>query len=148
MTNLKVIVTGEVFDENGDLKQKFVRHNLITNSGYNFLADCFGNATRPSPMNYIAVGTGTTTPTLTQNALVNQLLRKQATFSHATNATSLTLTTTFAAGEATGALTEAGIFNASTGGLMFDRVTFPVINKQDLDVVIITFTIIFKEVNG
>lgn len=147
MTDLKVIVTGELLDDDGNLKQKFVKHNLITNAGYNFLADCFGATSRPSPMNYIAVGTGTTAPALTQTALVKQLSRKSATYNHTANTTSLTLSTTFYAGEATGALTEAGIFNASSGGIMFDRITFPVINKQDLDIVIITFTITFTEVD-
>lgn len=148
MTDIKVIVSGEVFDENGNLKQKFVKHNLITNAGYNFIADCFGATTRPSPMKYIAVGSGTTAPALTQTALVKQVLRKSATFSHATNAKSFTLSTTFYADEATASLTEAGIFNASSGGVMFDRVTFPVINKQALDVVVITFTLTFTEVDS
>lgn len=148
MTDIKVIVTGELLDEEGNLKQKFVKHNLITNAGYNFIANCFGATTRPSPMEYIAIGSGTTAPALTQTALISQVLRKSATFSHATNATSFTLSTTFYAGEATGSLTEAGIFNASSGGTMFDRVTFPVINKQALDVVVITFTITFTEVDS
>ena len=40
-----------------------------------------------------------------------------------------TFTTKFNAGEATGAITEAGICNAATGGTFLDRVTFDVINK-------------------
>jgi hypothetical protein len=44
-----------------------------------------------------------------------------------------TMTTKFAAGEATGAITEAGICNASSGGTFLDRVTFAVINKASDD---------------
>ena len=53
---------------------------------------------------------------------------------------------TFNAGEATGAITEAGLLNASSGGTLFDRVTFPVINKGALDIYNIDFTITFSEV--
>ena len=35
---LNVIVTGKLYDKDGNLKQMFVKHNLITNSGYEFLA--------------------------------------------------------------------------------------------------------------
>jgi len=48
---------------------------------------------------------------------------------------------TFAAGAATGAVTEAGIFNASTAGDMLCRTVFAVINKAADDTVEITWTI-------
>ena len=96
-------------------------------------------------MKYIAVGSGTVAPKVTDTALGREVVRQQAEFSHATNTNFLTLGTTLAAGVATGALTEAGIFNASTGGDLFDRVTFPVINKDKLDTYRMTFNILFKE---
>ena len=143
---IKVIVTGELLDGEGNLKQKFTKHNLITNVGYDFLCNCFANATRPDPMEYIAVGAGTTTPALTDTTLVNELERLKAGYSHTSADKFLTLSATFAAGVATGALTEAGIFNAASGGVMFDRVTYPVINKEELDTYIISFTLLFNEV--
>lgn len=143
--NLKVIVIGELFDKDGNLKQKFVKHNLITNKGYDFLCNAFANTTRPNPMKYIAVGSDTVAPRVTDIALGREVVRQQAEFSHATNTNFLTLGTTLDAGVATGALTEAGIFNASTGGDLFDRVTFPVINKDKLDTYRMTFNILFKE---
>ena len=142
-TNIKVVVTGELFDENGNLKQKFVKHNLITQSGYDFLADCFGNSTRPSPMKYIAVGTGTTAPTLKDTQLKAETIRKVGDFSHGTNTTFVTLGITLFPGEGTGALTEAGIFNSDN--VLFDRLTFPVINKGALDTYRISFNIYFEE---
>ena len=46
-----------------------------------------------------------------------------------------------AATDGTGAITEAGIFNASTGGDMFARTKFAVVNKGAADSMTITWTI-------
>jgi hypothetical protein len=48
---------------------------------------------------------------------------------------------TFGAGVGTGALTEAGIFNASSGGTMLCRTVFSVVNKGAADSMTITWTI-------
>jgi hypothetical protein len=37
-------------------------------------------------------------------------------------------------------LTEAGVFNAASGGTMFDRVVFPVVNKGADDSLTAVFT--------
>ena len=143
LSNISVIVTGELFDEDGNLKQKFVKHNLITNAGYDFLASCFGSYTRPAPMRYIAVGTGVTIPSLTDTALNSELTRKETTFDYATGNTFLTIGITLLPGEGVGALTEAGIINSDD--VLFDRVTFPVINKGDLDTYVLSFNLYFTE---
>ena len=49
--------------------------------------------------------------------------------------------TTFSAGEGTGAITEAGVFNASTAGDMLCRTVFAVVNKAAADTMVITWTI-------
>lgn len=138
------MVTGELFDDSGNLKQKFVKHNLITNTGYDFLANCFGSSARPSPMRYIAVGKGTKAPALTDTALQSEIARKETTFDYYSGNTNLTVGMTLLPGEGVGALTEAGIFNDDN--VLFDRVTFPVINKGDLDTYVISFTLYFNEV--
>ena len=143
LSNISVIVTGELFDEDGNLKQKFVKHNLITNAGYDFLASCFGNYTRPAPMRYIAVGTGSTPPSLSDTELGFELARKDTTFDYAYGNTHLTIGITLLPGEGVGTLTEAGIFNSDN--VLFDRVTFPVINKGDLDTYVLSFNIYFSE---
>ena len=48
---------------------------------------------------------------------------------------------TFAAGTGTGAITEAGIFNASSGGTMLCRTVFSVVNKGASDAMTITWTV-------
>lgn len=143
LSNISVIVTGQLFDESGNLKQKFVKHNLITNAGYDFLANCFGSYTRPAPMRYIAVGTGVTSPSLTDTSLNAELTRKETTFDYAYGNSFLTVGITLLPGEGVGALTEAGIINSD--GVLFDRVTFPVINKGDLDTYVLSFNLYFVE---
>ena len=147
-TDVVVTVVGELMDSEGNLKQKFVKHNLITDAGYDFMADCLCNATRPSPLKYIAVGTGATEPDSADTALEAELLRKLCDYTHVSGEHFFALGTTLEQGEATGALTEAGILNASTNGVLFDRVVFPVINKEPLDTYRISFTATFKELDA
>lgn len=110
------------------------KDNLILNGGFDFIANAIGSSSsRPSVMSYTAVGTGTTAADATQTALVTELARKAATYAHTAGTKVFTMTTKFAAGEATGAITEAGICNASSGGTFLDRVTFAVINKASDD---------------
>ena len=131
-THLKgrAIITLTRPDGTRETRQK---DNLITNAGFDFLCSAIASPTRPNAMNYTAVGTGTTDPSAAQTALAKELTRKSATYAHTSGTKELTLTTTFGAGEATGAITEAGIVNASSGGTLFDRVTFAVINKGAQD---------------
>lgn len=145
-TGLNVIVTGKLYDKDGNLKQMFVKHNLITDAGFKFLVDCMANETRPAAMRYIAVGSGTASPASGNTALGAEMLRKKCNYSYASPNKYFSYNVTFNAGEATGAITEAGIFNASSGGTLFDRVTFPVINKGALDIYNIDFTLTFREV--
>ena len=106
------------------------KDNLILNVGFDFIANAIGNAnSRPAVIGYTAVGTGTTAVAASQTSLVTELARKAATYSHTAGTKVFSFTTYFAAGEATGAITEAGVCNASSGGIFLDRVTFAVINK-------------------
>lgn len=124
---------------NGDV-EVFRKDNLILNVGFDFIADAIGKASsRPSCMGYTAVGTGTTAVASSQTALVTELARKAATYSHTAGTKVFTFSTYFAAGEATGAITEAGICNASSGGTFLDRVTFAVINKGSDDELTVNF---------
>ena len=103
---------------------------MILNVGFDFICDSIGRGSgRPAVMGYTAVGTGSTAVAATQTGLVSELTRKEATYAHTANTKVFTLTTNFPAGTATGAITEAGICNAATGGTFIDRVTFAVINK-------------------
>lgn len=117
------------------------KDNLIVNVGFDFIADAVGKAaSRPGVMGYIALGTGTTAAAATQAALVTELDRNAASYAHTAGTRTFTFTADFPAGDATGAITEAGVFNAASAGLMFDRVVFPVVNKGADDSLTSVFT--------
>ena len=125
---------------NGDVEVRR-KDNIIVNAGFDFISDAIGRATgRPAVMSHIAVGTGTTAPAASQTALVTEISRLAATYAHTAGTKVFTFTATFAAGVATGAITEAGVFNASSAGTMLDRVTFAVVNKGSDDTLTATFT--------
>lgn len=114
---------------NGDV-EVVRKDNIIVNAGFDFICDAVGkSASRPNVMSHIAVGTGTTTPAASQTALVAELARQAATYAHTAGTQVMTFTTTYNPGVATGAITEAGVFNAASAGIMLDRVLFNVINK-------------------
>ncbi len=117
------------------------KDNIIVNVGFDFIADAIGkSASRPGVMGYIALGTGTTAAAATQAALVTELDRNAASYAHTAGTRTFTFTADFPAGDATGAITEAGVFNAASAGLMFDRVVFPVVNKGADDSLSSVFT--------
>ena len=142
-SEMAVVVTGVLYDENNNIKQKFVKHNLITSVGFDFVSNCLGSTTRPEPISQIGVGTNNTAPALGDTNLGALKLKKACTYTHTAGTTSLVFQTSFGAGEATGALVEAGIFTGD--GVLFDRVVYPVINKESGDTYKMIFEIILKE---
>lgn len=139
--NLKV--TGELRIEhrNSDGQLIDTRHipNLVVTSGRNWIASrMLGNS--PVLMTHMAIGSGATAPAIGQTTLVTELARSAIT--GATNTgNSVTFTALYNAGVGTGALVEAGIFNAGTGGTMLARTTFGVLTKAAGDVVTVSWTI-------
>ena len=132
-------ITAHLFKADGTV-QTTHKDNMIVNVGFDFIADAIGATTsRPGIMKYIAVGTGSTAASATQTALDSQLAIKEAAYSHLSATKNFTFTVTFNPGEATGAITEAAVFNGNDG-IMFDRVVFSVINKGAEDTLKITFT--------
>ena len=117
------------------------KDNIIVNVGFDFIADAIGKEVgRPAAMSHIAIGSGTTAPDATQTALVSEITRLAATYAHTAGTKTFSFQATFGAGVGTGAITEAGVLNASTGGILFDRVTFAVVNKGADDTMTATFT--------
>lgn len=117
------------------------KDNIIVDVGFDFIADAIGKAaSRPGVMGFIALGTGTTAAAAGQTALVTELDRNAATYAHTTGTKTFSFTANFPAGDATGAITEAGVFNAASAGIMLDRVVFPVVNKGADDSLTAVFT--------
>lgn len=130
---------------NGDVEVRR-KDNMILDTGFDFLCNAVGIVNgRPGPMSHIAVGTGTTAPAAGQSALASELARKAAVYSHTSGTKVMTFTTTFDKGEATGAITEAGLCNAASSGIFIDRVTFAVINKAVDDILTINLQFTLSE---
>lgn len=113
-------------------------NNLVVTAGKEWVADRMNDVN--TVMTHMAVGTGTTAAAAGDTALGTQLDRNALTSTTVTNNT-IEYACTWAAGDGTGALTEAGIFDASTGGDMLARTVFSVVNKGASDSMTITWTI-------
>lgn len=123
--------------KNGEIVRKA---NLTLTDGKKWIAERITGTTNPAT--HIAVGAGTTAPALGDTTLQNELFRKALDVSGGTVTDNVaTFRTVLREGEATGALTEAGLFLAATGGRMTNRTTFAVVNKGANDVVTIIWDI-------
>jgi hypothetical protein len=129
-------------DENGVVKEEHTHDNLVVTTGLAHIASRMAG-TAQGVMSHMEVGTGTTAAAAGQTALVTGGLSdgRQALDSYSASGAAVTASATFAAGEGTGALTEAGLFNASSSGTMLCRTVFPVVNKGAADSMAITWTI-------
>lgn len=111
-------------------KEIYVHNNLITQVGFDFIANAIGkSSSRPDVMSYIAVGTGTTAADVADTTLETEIARAAATYAHVTGEMTFEFQADFGAGVGTGAITEAGVLNAASSGILFDRVVFAAINK-------------------
>jgi hypothetical protein len=129
----------ELYGPDGKLKDVREKKNLITAAGFQLISDClFIQSGRPAVGSYLAVGTGVTAAAIGDTALQTESIRQVAAYSYAAKVA--TLSSTFAAGVATGALTEAGVLNAASVGLLLNHVIYAVINKGALDILTSTFT--------
>ena len=139
MINENFKVTGAVkITKNGEVVREIP--NTIVTAGKNELASLItGNGTA---FGYMAVGTGTTSVVAGDTTLETELDRNATTVSGgtATNNT-IEFETVWNAGDGTGAITEAGIFNASSSGDMLARTTFSAVNKSASDILTITWTV-------
>lgn len=142
-TNENLKVTGNVdialIGADGLVKDKREIKNLVVTNGLAFIASRMRDATA-SVMSHMAVGSGNSAALLANAALGTELGRVALTSTTVTG-NQVTFIATFPAGTGTGALTEAGIMNASSAGTMLCRTVFSVVNKDAGDTLSITWTI-------
>lgn len=113
--------------------------NLVVDTGKDFVASRMKDTTK-SAMSHMAIGTGTTAAGAAQTALVTEAARQALTSTTVTD-NDVVYVATFGAGTGTGAITEAGLFNAASGGDMLCRTVFSVVNKGASDSMTITWTV-------
>jgi len=132
----------------GHYASKVTVKNLITNAGFAGAASRIGGAGSEAIFNYIAVGTGVTAANVSDTTLGTEtaasgLSRVAGTMSRVTttqtNDTSQATTTFTVSG--TVAVTESGLLNAASSGVLLCRQVFTAINVVNGDSLAITWKI-------
>jgi hypothetical protein len=151
MINDSLKPTGELLivlrGPDGKIKEQKTVPNLIVTTGKNAIASRLAGVTT-GVMTHMALGTSAVAADVAQASLgVSEFTggsNVRAALSVSGGSVSgnqVTFTATFAAGNCTGAVTEAGIFNASTAGIMLARTTFLPVNKDALDTLTISWIV-------
>jgi hypothetical protein len=138
----QIKVTGQVSivitDKNGQIKDQREIKNLVVTTGKEFIAARMVGT--PTVMSHMALGSNNTAAANGDTALGGELGRVALASAGATAAV-VTYTATFPAGTATGAVVEAGVFNAGSSGTMLCRTVFAVVNKGADDAMSVTWAI-------
>lgn len=125
-------------DADGNVKHRETVHNTVTTAGKNGAADQVLASPSLNKPTHMGIGTGTPSGT----ALGTELDRNALTSKLRSNAV-VTMVGDWAAGDGTGAITEAGVFDASSTGNMWLSSTFSVVNKGASDTLSITWTLTY-----
>jgi hypothetical protein len=143
MINDSIEVTGELkltlTRPDGHVKHEVIIPNLVVTTGKNYIASRMKDASATA-MSHMAIGTGSTAAAAGNTALGSEAGRVALT-STTVSTNNVAYVATFPAGTGTGAITEAGILNASSSGTLLCRTVFSVINKASADTLGITWTV-------
>jgi ethanolamine utilization microcompartment shell protein EutS len=112
--------------------------NLVVTSGKEFVASRMVGSSS-DVMSHMAIGSGSTAAAAGDTALGSELGRVSSADS--VSGAVVTYSATFGAGTGTGAVTEAGLFNAASGGDMLCRTVFSVVNKSVSDSMTISWAV-------
>jgi hypothetical protein len=127
-------------DKDGKVKESREINNLVVSAGLTYICSRMADASA-GVMSHMALGSGTTAAAAGDTDLESILGSREALDSTTASSNTITYVSSFEAGEGTGAVTEAGIFNAATSGTMLCRTVFAVVNKQADDTMSVTWTI-------
>ena len=119
-------------NEKGQVVQTERTHNIIVN-GARALLLAASSAAQYNQFCYMAIGSSATATGLTDSALGTELARSTVitpVYSVVGSTPTLTFSFTFTAGVGTGTVQEAGLFNASSGPTMLNRMLTGAIDKQ------------------
>lgn len=144
-THEKIIATGElkivVTAPDGTVKHEQEVKNLVVTAGLGFIASRMAG-TSAAVMSHMAIGAGSTAAAAGNTTLGTESARVALTSTTPTGA-AVAYVATFPAGTPASltAITEAGLFNASSAGTMLCRTVFSVVNKDAGDTMSITWTV-------
>jgi hypothetical protein len=134
--NLDIVVR----DSDGNIKEQRQERNLVVTAGLGFIASRMKDTTDDA-MTHMAVGSDNTAAAAGNTDLGSILGSREALDSTTVSGATVTYVSTFEAGDGTGAITEAGIFNAASSGTMLCRTVFSTVNKAADDTMTITWVI-------
>lgn len=127
-------------DKDGNVKESREIDNLVVSAGLTYIASRMVG-TAKNVMSHMGLGSGATAASAGDTDLGSLLGAREALDSSTPSSNTIVYVASFEASEATGAITEAGLFNASTAGDMLCRTVFSVINKAADDTLSVTWTI-------
>jgi hypothetical protein len=133
--NVKIVLKGP----DGKVKHSSV-HNTVTTAGKEGAADQILASPSLSKPTHMAIGTGSPAATL-----LGSELDRNALTSKLRSGAVVTMVADWAAGDGTGAITEAGLFDIATANTvnMWASASFSVVNKAAADTLQITWTLTF-----
>lgn len=135
--NVKIDIIGA----DGAVKDSREIKNLVVTVGKNYIASRMKDATATA-MTHMELGTGTTAAAVGDTTLQTAISGSRVTLASTTVTTNaIAYVASFPAGTGTGAVTEAGTFNAASAGTMLCRTVFSVVNKGAADAMSVTWTI-------
>lgn len=108
--------------------------NMIVNSGFDMLIrSLIKTDGRPNPLSHVAIGSGTAATSAAMTSLAQEHHRGKGTWTWNQGSKVFTISTTYPKGSVTELIAEGGVFNASSGGAMFDRVVFSPTTQGTID---------------
>jgi len=134
-------LTIEKFDLNGILLETIEIPNMIVDAGKNHILLRLLSGTTETPMSHMGVGIGDSRVLANDTALTTPIGTRVNLLTPTVNGNTISYVGTFLAGNATGSISEAGIFNALTGGKMLCKTVFPTITKIASQSIIISWVI-------
>lgn len=132
----------DLYGPDGELKEHREIHNLTPTVGKNATAEQLLAAPGKEKPTHMAIGTGNTAAAAGDTTLQTELDRNALT-SKTRSANVVTMVGTWAAGDGTGSIVEAGILNAASSGDLYARGVFGVITKEAGDELVITWKVTY-----
>lgn len=119
--------------------------NLVVTVGKEFIASRMVGTSK-AVMSHMAIGSSSTPANAADNSTTNFLsggsqLARQALASSTASGSTITYSATFLPTVGTGAVVEAGLLNAATGGDLLCRTVFSVVNKGAADTIAVTWQV-------
>ncbi len=131
----------ELRNASGEIKEVRDVHNTVTTAGKNGSADQILASPTLAKPGWMAIGTGTPSSTLLGTEIDRNALTSKTRLNNV-----VTMVGDWAAGDGTGAITEAGVFDVVTANTvnMWMSASFSVVNKGAADSLSISWTLTYS----